>query len=396
MILLIGAYAGDALERMQHLAAAKKIRFILTVLSEYDNDIVLLNSAPKMGRNRGVSQHRITLDNGLNVRVMQPRTYKNTKFGRLMNLIQAADMGRHIIARYGPPDVVWSYNGRAFASRLSGFFKKEAASVVILEFEDWHFARRPYYDLVAWIDWLLWHINMRNIDYGFAVNNYLSSKVEFFGKPSTLLPGVVSDCIIDATKNVPPFSSRSSIKVGYFGGLNSEKGAGFLLQLIEETRRKNLAVEFIVTGHGNLADAFAEYSKRYSGVLKYLGPVGEQELSVAVATADVILNPHEINEGIFPFKVIEAIASGRLLITSKLSLDAAGDLFWVNAAVAECERNIPAFIEALTNARRLYLERRVDIEAAQSKAINDYSMKGVSEMIFSKLSELIRLNTSPA
>lgn len=376
MILFIGAYSGNPRENIRHLAAARKIGFILTVLSEVDRDLVLVNSAPVMGKHRNILFDRVSLANGVSIPVIEPRTYPNTRAGRIINLIQASSLVDCVVERYGVPDLVWCYNGRAFASLIGGYCKRKYRSMIITEFEDWHFARRSVYNPIALIDWLLWRINIQYIDYGFVVNGVLAGKLNRYHIPSTILPGVVFDSINDASGLMKPFSS-DLITVGYFGGLSYEKGAGFLLKLIGAAQKQQLQIKFIITGNGELVNGFEQYSREYPEFVCYLGIVSEEDLADAVASVDVILNPHSVNKGIFPFKVLEGVASGRLVISSLLSSSDDLELDWLNKAIVECPLDTESFLNAILNSRQLYSDRRNSIMAAMSIARNRFSKSGL-------------------
>jgi glycosyltransferase involved in cell wall biosynthesis len=188
----------------------------------------------------------------------------------------------------------------------------------------------------------------------FVVNTLLALKMRDFISHIDMLPGVVPKVLADITKESPPFSFNSGpVNVGFFGGLSVEKGADIVLKLAA-----TLPAGYVlhVTGTGPMAADFETCAKKYPERLCYHGRVDDSTLYHLIAQCDVMLNPHSsienMNNGVFPFKVIEAVASGRLLISTAVPMHALEDVL---TGVQFVEHNANDFLAAIVASRRHYL-----------------------------------------
>ena len=253
-----------------------------------------------------------------------------------------------------PPKIVWIYNGYFFESlftiRAANYFK----CPFILEFEDWHFSRVKFLALKSILDFLSWTVALTKFTACFAVNSFLVSKVRGRIGNTYLLPGIVSNNLLKAPKK-QPFSS-DQITVGYFGGLEIEKGLDIILELIES---RIPSVKFIVCGAGDfsLEVRCKELAIKYPLLFEFCGRVSNEELYKKIGECDVILNPHKsikkMKNGIFPFKVIEAIGSGRLVISTPLPpLESHDEI--LNSVYFVSDAKVDLFLKAIHHARIFY------------------------------------------
>jgi glycosyltransferase involved in cell wall biosynthesis len=388
MLLFIAPYGGEAPEKTPFLAASKKMNFLLSVLASRGDRVVLLNTFRRDMNVKIIEYSRKNLDDGTVVDVMTLGAIHNIGYSYLMNLLRVPMIANSLVRRYDIPEAVWCYNGYALESKIGGYLKRYYGSRIILEFEDWHFARGRGLNPKPMIDWVYWKLNIRHIDYGFAVNEMLKTKLEINHVSTDILPGVLSDWVLDMARNSPPFTNNNIITVGYFGGLSKEKGAELIIGLIDNVRRSMLPIRFIVTGSGELENYFRSYSIIYPDILNFLGSVDERTLENAYSITDVIINPHEINDGVFPFKVIEGVGSGRLMISTLLSLKEGCDLDWLKDAVVTCKKDIDAFTASLMRSRYHYNERKSKIDTAVDISRRLYSRQGMEDKIFNVLHSL--------
>ncbi|QWD62366.1 glycosyltransferase [Polynucleobacter sp. MWH-UH25E] len=315
MILIVAPYSGTLPENSPFLAGAKKIRTIIKILKSFDDNVVLLNSGYSHDNNQ-LMQEIVDFDGVGAVKIITPSARNNSRLKLLVNLINSKKIIDDVVSIHGIPNVVWCYNGYAFEMRVAAYLRKKYRVKTILEFEDWHFARRRLFNPKPYLDWIFWRLAIRQLDYGIVVNGKLADKLANHNIKSVMLPGIVSPHVSVLPNKFPPFKNKNTI-VGYFGGLSSEKGADKILRLVEDL---DVNANFIVTGTGELQGVFKLLAKKMPDRLKYLGAVSEWDLIAAIAQVDVIINPHVANDGIFPFKIIEALGSGRLLISTKLPM----------------------------------------------------------------------------
>lgn len=380
MIIFVAPYDGSPPESSSFLGSARKINFLLSLLAEIDNELILVNSSPKNNSDKDIYHLPLLTEDGYRVTVVTPSTSKNNAYSRIANIFQIPSITNYIVNRFGIPDNIWCYNAAAFETLFASHAKKKYGSKVILEFEDWHFAR-PRLSLRLLIDWIFWKKNAKNVDYGFAVNSFLKKKLDSYNVPTQLLPGVVNDEIFELSNKFPPFQGRDFITVGYFGGLYLDKGAGFLLEIFDYVRSRDLKIKFFVTGKGPLSDKFYSYSSNYPNLLKYFGSVNSCKLYEIIGQVDVILNPHELNQGVFPFKIIESIASGRLVISTPLLFDSDGSVEWLENSVIVKDRRIEDFVDAILASKSLYQEKQLEILKAVKEIYLKYSHFKLKEII---------------
>ena len=374
MILIVAPYNGNLPETTPFLAGAKKIREIIKILKLFDENVILLNSGYGENTSDDLVVNLKNLDGQRLIKVLTPPTGKNSRFKLFLNLINYKKIIEDIILNHGVPNVVWCYNGYAFEMRVAAFLSKKYHAKTILEFEDWHFARSRLFSPKPYLDWIFWRLALSCLDFGVAVNGNLANKLAYFNIKSMLLPGVVSPFVSALSIKCPPFKSNNTI-VGYFGGLSSEKGAGEILKLVKDSSVK---ANFIVTGSGKLLGEFESLAKIMPGRLKFLGPVSEEDLISAISQSDVIINPHVVNDGIFPFKIIEALASGRLLISTKLPMH--GYEGCINA-IQFYDSSYSDLAFMINNAVDIYKSKKNAIDLASSIVNENYGDEKLTKTI---------------
>ena len=348
-----------------HLGAARKIEAIVSLLSRKDSEVVLVNTA----HNPQVLQSfktEISSIAGINVRELTLPCFSNRKLGKLFNLFHVGQAIEAVL-NLGVPRLVWLYNGYAFESLFARRLLKSLTCPVALEFEDWHFSRGRGLNPKPYLNWLAWRSMMPGISHAFAVNAALASRLKPFTDRISLLPGIVPTLLVSMARDALPFQGLAGeVTVGYFGGLSREKGADLLLALAAGLPA---GFRFEVTGGGELETRFVQLAGAQPERFRYHGKVGDQELYSIMSRCDVILNPHRsiasMENGIFPFKVIEAIASGRLLISTAVP----GEGFEpVLQGVQFVEHSSNAFRRALLSARAVYEETCDNVAAGAREA----------------------------
>ncbi len=380
MILVVAPYDGALPESAKFLAGAKKIRAIIQVLQLLDSNVILLNSGHQYSENRSKVNDKVGFDGEILVDVFTPSTRKNPYIGRILNIVDVPFIIADVIATYGMPDIAWLYNGYAFEMRAASCLNKRYGIPTIIEFEDWHFARNRAFNPKPYLDWLCWKLALKNLNAGFAVNTKLRDVLVSFDIPTTLLPGIVSSLVSEIAINSTPFKT-DKITVGYFGGLNEEKGAKVLLRLAKKTEDK---IHFIITGKGVLQSEFEALQKIMPERFRFLGSVSEADLVIAISQVDVIINAHCVNDGIFPFKVLEALGSGRLLISTKLPM---GGYECLCDAIQFYDGNEDNLLSLVNNAAVIYEDKKNYIAMAAEMVIDKYGQSGLLENIRSTISQ---------
>ena len=57
------------------------------------------------------------------------------------NIFKIPKIFNYAINNFGIPDIVYTYNAYAFEMKAAKYLKDKYGSFVLLEFDDWHFAR---------------------------------------------------------------------------------------------------------------------------------------------------------------------------------------------------------------------------------------------------------------
>jgi glycosyltransferase involved in cell wall biosynthesis len=307
-------------KKTRFIGANKKIRIILSSLIKQGYDICNINSVPQMGARRPMRIQEILFFEKEPIKCLTIPTYNYNKLGRFKNIFDAKAVLQFAVDKFGTPDFVWCYNAYAFQMRFASLAKQEYKCPVILEFEDWHFSRSSIFNLKALIDWYFWKKAIPFIDYCYAVNPWIEEKMKKSGVNSSILPGILTKEII----NLKPASTKVNKKVlhiGYFGGLVAEKGGLLILELVNLIRMsKSCYLKFHITGNGELMSKFELLSKSNPELVQYYGVVEDKKFNNIISKMDILLNPHFDLKGVLPFKLLEYIASGRIVVSGPLNL----------------------------------------------------------------------------
>lgn len=383
-ILFIASIPAENLADPQFLAAHKKIFQIMETAHDLGFDVLLLNSTPKMNVSRCPEFSYFETGRGCRIQYLNPRRYIFNRLGRVLNLLQVEPLLDIIKYAWGIPEVIWCYNGYAFEMRVARLAKKMFKPKVILEFEDWHFARAKIYNIKAILDWYFWRRSIGSIDIATAVNDRLLWEMSKFDVDSVLLPGLLAPegaNLLLGHRPFPQKDRRSTVRCGYFGGLTIEKGGLLLLTLIEQSLESELAIHWTITGLGDLEERFASLSSRSPDQVSFHGKVSDGRLYQLMGNVDVIVNPHIPGDGFFPFKVVEAVGSGRLVVSSRLSLSITSAP-WLAVVVQLPDESSPLdWLNAISNAEKKYFDNEALIlEAAQQVAIK-YGKEGFAKTL---------------
>ncbi len=374
MILIVAPHDLRDPENSNFIAGAKKTQLIINSLLRIDNEIVLLNSGHQCSE-VGESNAKIIEKNGGRVIVYNPKTHKNRKLGRLFHIIKNRQIIDDIINEYGMPKFIWLYNAYAFEMSVCRYIKKKYNIKTIIGYEDSIFSRYNVLMLKPLLDWCFWVIAKKSIDAGYAVNNYLYKLLQKNGIDSYYSPGIVSDEVYQISKTSIPFSNKK-ITIGYFGGLTKEKGAEELLKLAGKLDLDNFA--FVVCGNGELSKKFIEMNNTQPGRFNFFGAVSENELIKKMAEVDVIVNAHHLNFGVFPFKIIEALASSRLIISTRLPTKGFEDF---TSPIEFYDGTLEDLILKLKHADKIYELKRANIKRVSDLVYSRYGVLPLSEGI---------------
>ena len=211
---------------------------------------------------------------------------------------------------------------------------------------------------------------------GMAVSPHLLGQFPS-SKPKLLLRGVVSDHILDASKQ----KARRNWVV-YSGTHTRNKG---LEQLVAAWRELKLSGwELHIAGKGETTAALEKMAKGDASI-RFHGLLNRRENADFLSQAKIGINPHQVSQipgNVFAFKIIEYLAAGVHCVTTPMgALEAE-----IEAGVTYMNDNSPAIVAA--TLKRVIEERRYERTAAQA-AQAQYGPIAVSNSLDRLLGEVM-------
>lgn len=154
----------------------------------------------------------------------------------------------------------------------------------------------------------------KKFDYGIALSEYAR---RFFSRKAKL---IVMEGGLDLLeyKNFQPPVKSGKTKYMYAGTLSDVTGVDILLDAIEMWDADD--VEFYISGKGFLEENVRKAADKDHRI-KYLGFIPDDEYYKLMQEMDVFINPRnmdmEQNQNNFPSKVLEYLATGRIVVSTK-------------------------------------------------------------------------------
>jgi len=176
-------------------------------------------------------------------------------------------------------------------------------------------------------------------------------------------------------------------RLGYFGALEPEKGVAVLLNLLPSLPSP---WRLTVTGAGTLEEALRTSATEFPDRIEFHGRVSHRRVTELMHDCDAIVNPHasiaDMRDGVFPFKVCEAIGSGGLVISTPLpAIDI--DL---SRAVLFYDGSVRALATALGEAKHRYDVLGAEIVAAREAVWERYGEEAVLRSLGAAIEPLLR------
>lgn len=363
-----------------NLGAAAKIASLVRIFGRLGFDVHYVDTSHWTPRWAKAVLARPSFIEDTPVTLWRPFQLANRKAGKLLNVL-AVD-GFFAPLRRTNPALVWIYNSYAMEGALAQRFASIGVPFV-LELEDLPRARRR-----GWNPKPLW--DQRYLDALLPaaalvtfVNQGLLDRYADCCKGTFLLPSVLHDTL--AAPSRPKRFVSSPYRVGYFGGLVREKGAQVMLDALAGLPA---VWQMVVTGAGELGPAFQSAAQAAPDRLEFHGAVSRQALIALMQSCDVIVNPHHsikaMHDGVFPFKVCEAIASGALLLTTPLP--SIGESFGRGAI--SFDGSAKGLQNALADAYRHDQEYAAEIDQLRARMVDAYSELAVARRLAAALAGL--------
>jgi len=372
----------------ESLGARAKLEVIIGILLKLGFRIHLVDSThPRLPAGsfweRSEVAGKATIE-GAQITWSRPFTVANRRLGKLLNILFMRSLVKRLAALN--PCLVWIYNAYAFEGRLAIKLSNRCRIPILLELEDLPLARHRRLNPKPYLDEYYFRRLMKKVSLITYVNHVLMQRYGGDDVRKLLLPSVLGkefSCMPVRSRFLGP-----RYLLGYFGGLEIDKGAEVLLKLVAVMPEP---WHLIVTGRGTLQREFEAAAAAFPERFTFLGVVERAQMISEMARCDAIINPHRsiaaMGDGVFPFKVCESIATGALLLSTRLpeiDIDTSrGVLFFDGSLTSMCE--------ALGEAKRFYDGQRKDVETLRSSVCERFGLVAVEHSLAKEISELVTL-----
>jgi glycosyltransferase involved in cell wall biosynthesis len=370
------------------LAATNKIELISKILCEMGHEVLILSSINYHSKNSKFKRSYIenrALDK-YKIKVFYPCGIRYRVIGGIINIIFSSLIAKKV-RKFFPPEIIISYNSNVFEYAVARSFKLTQSVRIVLEVEDLPLSRRRgLLNIKPLLDKWSWGRLLKLADGFTAVNPGIQLLLPS-DKPCMLLPGVVNPVLEQLScGRVKPFLNKTKI-LGYFGGLDAQKGVAILLELANQ-----LPAGWViyVCGSGELSERFNELAEHNCNLL-YFGVLPMEKMYEIMTSCDVLFVPTENSAnkigGVFPFKIFEYFVSNAHIISPPIPyLDELNINF-----ISRWDGSIEGLKSALINAKNdFYAE-----EDLRAKAIKEITAKYSSsnlKLTLKKLLDLVALN----
>lgn len=223
------------------------------------------------------------------------------------------DYQKKVIRTLQKDDVVVFYNIVYFDLGLVKKIKKRGnkAILILADFTD---SLSENGSIKRWVVSRFIAREFKKFDYGVA----LSERAKRFFSPKTKLIVMEGGINYSDYENINPPVKRSVVRFMYAGTLSNVTGIDILLEAISKNTADN--VEFYISGKGELDNLVSEAAQKDKRI-KYLGFVSDKQYYELLNDVDVLINPRNMellqNQNNFPSKVLEYLATGREVISTK-------------------------------------------------------------------------------
>jgi len=368
VVVLVAPHSPD--EPALNLGAAKKIELVASLLSQLGFDVHYVDSAHPPGRFRpALMGQRATLGKTA-VTLWRPFCVPSRKLGKMLNIFTSQGLFR-ALARL-KPQLVWVYNPYAFEARLGLFLQRAAGSKLVMELEDLPTARGRGFNPKPLLDQHYFKPLLARSNMVTFVNAVLLRRFTGVVQRALLFPSILQNALVAMPQHTRFAGTQR--RLGYFGGLETDKGVGILLNLPPMLPPD---WKLVVTGVGSLTPELQAAQARYPDQLEFHGAVSHDSVLAFMQGCDAIVNPHapitHMDDGVFPFKVCEAIASGALLISTALpSIDI--DL---SRSVLYFDGSAQGLADAVRDAAAHYAQRHDEINQVRQQVCAQYGEQTV-------------------
>jgi glycosyltransferase involved in cell wall biosynthesis len=325
-ILYVNTYQGPDLisqrkiSRNRALGGSRKMELVSRILQEQGHEVVVLSAgipAERSGRFYPAFESTITGLCNAEPRVL----YAAGLDIKCLNYPVAVFSSIQLLRREtsgGFFDLLMMYNIDEFVWPVSRFYYNLIQKIpLVLQYEDSVavssrginiFRRMLWRSMEHWL-----HPRLAGI---IGVNAAVADRLQ--NRNTYVLRGTVDKelCRL-ATDRKSALSGSLPYLALFCGSLSSGKGVEFIPEIAARFKGR---VCFAIVGTGPLLDKLSSMSRDCGGDVQVLGYLERPDLNRLLASADIFLNPHEDEHsgGILPFKLIEYLVAGGIVVTTKV------------------------------------------------------------------------------
>ncbi|MEI8298010.1 MAG: glycosyltransferase [Pseudomonadota bacterium] len=381
--VVIAPFAPD--HPAEHLGASQKITVVISLLRRLGYAVNLVDSS-HTERQFGAPIHAFdTVVGAQPIVLWRPPRVPNRPIGKLLNWAVPGAMIKQLSQLQ--PSLIWLYNPYAYEGRVGLSLQRSTGARLLLELEDLPLARGRGISPKPRLDHWYFGRLLKHADHVTYVNSHVQRQHPPQHGTSLLFPSILDEALcrcVPATR----FAGATN-RLGYFGGLELEKGCGTLLELLP---RLPAGWRLVVTGAGTLESAFREAERLHPERLEFHGRVDRKKLLQLMLGSDAIINPHmpiaAMDDGVFPFKVCEALATGALLISTRLPPIELP----LERTVLEYDGTVNGLLVAVSVASGHYRAAAAEIDALRQRLLSLYS----EDALLGRLDDFLSLPVNAA
>lgn len=280
--------------------------------------------------------------------------------------------------------ILWLYNTRFAESivALAALMLRPQLRLV-LQLEDLPSARAANHGLRGAVDQFTTGCLSRRANQVFAVSEGVarsfSTATQFPYESIEILPPALDPLFsVLATERREPFSTPK-YTILYAGAFSREKGVYDLIEAFQSLDQMNAHLILVGSAPEKIIESFNVHLR-----IRFTGVIPNDELFSLYTSSDVVVNPHRkiLNPNyVFPFKLVETVASGALPLTTPVPGSEAFGL------PADCFiKNSQDLCEKLSNAPQLWGRHRASLQTASTLCRERYSSEVIKANMRSALS----------
>lgn len=385
-ILYVNNYQGSDLIKSRHifrnrgLGGSRKVELVSNALKSKGHEVLVLSAGmPAEGTWKFYKPYESTVSNNEDggARVFYSSSIDLKYLNFLVSLISSF---KFLLkeSKLKPFDLILIYDVEEYPFFISWFYHVFIKRIpIVLEYEDSiditgrgiGFIRRTGWKIMGlWLSGRLKGI--------IGLSNKLTNSYCKYDNRYTL-PGIVSNAFCDLSlKRSLPFSGKMPFLAVFCGSLIRAKGAHYIINVAHKFKGR---IRFVISGSGPLLAELSDLAKHSGGDVEIVGCLDRRELDKLLTSADILINPHEeeASGNILPFKLIEYLVGGGVVITTK-------DSSLTDEVFNYCEFTSPSDSSLADSLEKVLAEREFMVDRTkkgQAWAISKYSESAVAESI---------------